>query len=73
MVVANLSFLQAIEPGHCIYLIVFEGERPSGLCFAGTRLTECNHGRMGARATERDQVNRIAMVNLLHHARPSLF
>lgn len=35
MVAANLSFLQSIEPGHCMYLTVFEGERPSELFFAG--------------------------------------
>ena len=35
MVAANLGFLRSIEPGHGMYLIVFEGERPSELFFAG--------------------------------------
>jgi hypothetical protein len=33
--VGKLKFLPSIQRGHCIYIIVFEGERPSELFFAG--------------------------------------
>jgi hypothetical protein len=35
MVNQNMDFLEYIERGHCIYIIVFENEKPNGLFFAG--------------------------------------
>lgn len=35
MINQNMDFLESIERGHCIYIIVFEKEKPSGLFFAG--------------------------------------
>jgi hypothetical protein len=35
MVEQNLDFLEEIDRGHAIYIVLYEGQMPSEICFAG--------------------------------------
>lgn len=35
MVLDNMDFLESIERGHCIYIVIYKGGKPSELFFAG--------------------------------------